>query len=115
MSGHEAGADDCFPIANGWEDRRCGKNSLLKETLGENKGPCLAPDKDRHNGRLSFPNLESDTLETRMHLAGVAPELVDTPSFLLHDLEGLHHPSNNGRRECRRENKAPGLVFEILH
>jgi len=73
MRRHEARAHNRLSIANGRiKGRRC-KDTLFKEPLGEGKCLCLATDKNGNNRCLGCSNLESDRLETLVHLAGVTP------------------------------------------
>lgn len=95
MGRHEAGADNRFAITNGWIDRWYGKDTLLEETLGKGKGFGFAANENGNNGTLGGPNLETDRLETLVHLAGILPEHLDALRFGLHDLESFENTTSH--------------------
>ena len=86
MGRHETRADDRLAIADGGVDGRNGKNPFLEEALRKGKGLGLASNQNGYNRALGRTDLETDRLESLVHLARVTPEHLDTLGFGLHDL-----------------------------
>ena len=114
MGRHETCADDRFPIADGGVDGGNRKNPLLEEALGKGEGLGLASNQDGNNRTLGRTDLESDRLESLVHLARVTPEHLDTLGFGLHDFKRLEDTTNDGGCKRCRKDEATGLVLHEL-
>ena len=84
---HVAGADDGLAAAhrgiNGWR----GDDTVVEQTLGEEKGFLLVADEDGDDRGFGRPDVETEFTEAAVHAAGVLPEFDHAPLLFLHDLE----------------------------
>ena len=114
MGGGDDGADAGAAFGDGGEADAGGEESVVKERGGEGVGGFGMADEDRGNGRLRAANVEAETDEFGLEVAGVGPEGRDPLGFVLEDIEGGEPGGGDSRRMGGGEQKRAGAMAEIV-